>query len=212
VADFRDYKNKYAGETAWVLGSGKTLDFVPNGFFSDKLVVATNVTFRDRIGEGFACSNYWMSKDNLVLPTVMPEQPQVPDEWRTVKQDSPLAIYVPTIPQKYSAFDAEADWPENETFVVGPSSIHLSLHWAVWLGVKHIVLVGADCGFIDEENNSENYYDSADQAVAIAHAHHKLWESVLMGMANKIRSRGVSVHSLNPWVTFNLEGHKWTQR
>lgn len=210
--NFWDYKNKYSGETAWVLGSGKTLDFIPNGFFADKLVVATNLTFKDRVGEGFACTNYWMSKDNLILPTVMPEKSQVPEEWRTIKQDSPLAIYVPTIDQKYSAFNAETDWPEDGRFVVGPSSIHLSLHWAVWLGVKHIVLVGADCGFIDEENNFEGYYDSVNETMTLTHAHHRLWESVLLGMANKIRGFGVSVHSLNPWVTFNLEGHRWSQQ
>jgi hypothetical protein len=210
VTDFWDYKNKYSGETAWVLGSGKTLDFVPNGFFSDKLVVATNLTFRDRVGEGFACSNYWMSEGDLVLPTVMPEGVQVPSDVKMVKSDSPLAIYVPTIGQKYSGFNPETDWPEDGTFVVGPSSLHLSLHWAVWLGVKHVVLVGADCGFIDEENNFGNYYDP--HSATIAHAHHQLWESVLVGMANKMRGLGVSVHSLNPWVTFNLEGHRWTQR
>jgi hypothetical protein len=210
VTDFQEYKNKYSGETAWVLGSGKSLDFVPDGFFSDKLVVATNLTFRDRVGEGFACSNYWMSEGDLVLPTVMPEGVQVPSDVKMVKADSPLAIYVPTIGQKYSGFNPETDWPEDGTFVVGPSSLHLSLHWAVWLGVKHIVLVGADCGFIDERNNFDNYYDA--QAATIAHAHHQLWESVLVGMANKMRGLGVSVHSLNPWVTFNLEGHRWSQR
>jgi hypothetical protein len=210
MPDFGDYRNKYFGETAWVLGSGKTLDFVPNGFFSDKLVVATNLTFRDRVGEGFACSNYWMRKDDLVLPTVMPEKVQVPADISMVKEDSPLAIYVPTITQKYSGFNPENDWPEDGTFVVGPSSLHLSLHWAVWLGVQHIVLVGADCGFIDEQNNFDNYYDP--HSATVAHAHHALWESVLIGMANKIRGLGVSVHSLNPWVTFGLEGHRWSQR
>ncbi len=212
MPDFVDYRNKYSGETAWVLGSGKTLDFVPNGFFSDKLVVATNMTFRDRVGEGFACSNYWMKAENLVLPTVMPEGVQVPPDIPMVKEDSPLAIYVPTIRQKYSSFNAETDWPDDGTFVVGPSSLTLSLHWAVWLGVAHIILVGADCGFIDDENNFDNYYDPITKEATVAHAHHGLWESVLVGMANKIRGLGVSVHSLNPWVTFNLEGHRWSQR
>jgi len=45
-----------------------------------------------------------------------------------------------------------------------------------------------------------------------AHAHHRLWERKLTEMAGKIRSLGVSVHSLNPWTTFGLEGHTWEQR
>ncbi len=209
---FWDYENAYAGQTAWVLGSGKSLDYIPDSFFHDKLIVATNMTFANRLETGFVCSNYWADADSWGVPCVMPENRSVPDYVAMTKQDSPHAIYVPTIKQKYSAFNPAADWPERGRFVVGPSSIHLSLHWAVWLGVSHIVLVGADCGFIDDENNFTEYYDDLETELTLAHAHHRLWETVLVNMANKIRNQGVSVHSLNPWVTFNLEGHSWSQK
>lgn len=212
MANFWDYENSHAGQTAWVLGSGKTLDFIGQGFFDDKLVIATNMTFVDRLRNGFVCTNYWADVESWNTMTVMPDTRSVPREIEMTKQESDKAIYVPTIPQKYGAFNPLTDWPERGTFVVGPSSIHLSLHWAVWLGVSHIVLVGADCGFIDDQNNFADYYDEIDSEKTEAHAHHQLWENVLVRMAEKIRSLGVSVHSLNPWVTFNLEGHVWRQK
>jgi hypothetical protein len=86
------------------------------------------------------------------------------------------------------------------------------MHWAVWLGAAHIVLVGADCGVIDGENNRVGYYAPANNANLEAHAHHRLWERKLNEMAGKIRSMGIGVHSLNPWTTFGLEGHTWEQR
>jgi hypothetical protein len=85
------------------------------------------------------------------------------------------------------------------------------MHWAVWLGAAHIVLVGADCGVIDGTNNVEGYRSPVDidlDSVAM----HKDWEMMLERMAVHVRSLGVSVHSLNPWVTLGLEGHRWEQR
>ena len=209
--DFREFENKHAGQTVWVLGSGKTLEFVPPSFFDDKVVVATNRTFRDRVKNGFICSNYWQHYEETDLPIVMPENRQVPSHISMTKELFPNSVYVPTIDQKYSGFVPADDWPEPGRFVVGPTSLHLSLHWAVWIGAAHIVLVGADCGEIDGENNADGYYTEDDRDGIRIHSHHKLWERTLTQMAEKIRSFGISVHSLNPWVTFSLEGHTWSQ-
>ena len=209
--DFRDFENKYQGQTIWVLGAGKTLEFIDSSFFDDKVVVATNATFRNRVKTGFVCSNHWVDYSETDLPVIMPENHQVPDGATTTKHSWPTAVYVPTIDQKYSAFFPANDWPEHGRFVVGPTSLHLSLHWALWIGAAHIVLVGADCGTIDGENNVDGYIDQAAYERQKSHNHHKLWQKTLVEMAQQIRSFGVSVHSLNPWVTFGLEGHTWTQ-
>jgi len=176
--NFRDFENQHAGETVWVLGSGKTLDFVPSGFFDDKTVVATNRIFRDRVKSGFVCSNHWLFADETDMPVVMPENRQVPSHEK--KHDFPNAVYVPTITQKYAQFVPADDWPERGRFVVGPTSLHLSLHWAVWIGAAHIVLVGVDCGVIDGDNNVDGYYDEKERVSTRSHAHHKLWEKTLV--------------------------------
>jgi hypothetical protein len=212
VKTFWDFEGAHAGETVWVLGSGKTLEFVPSDFFHDKTVVATNKTFHGRVKQGFSVSNHWNEERVDSLWFVTTEVEQVPASDRACeKPTGDRVLFVPSIDQKYDAFSPGDDWPERGRFVVGPTSLHLSLHWAVWLGAKHIVLVGADCGVIDGENNASGYYNETDAASSRPHAHHKLWERTLVEMAQKIRTFGVSVHSLNPWVTFNLEGHTWTQ-
>lgn len=210
--DFRDFEGKHQGATVWVLGSGRTLEFVPPGFFDDKVVVATNHTWRGRLSSGYVVSNHWFDPNGLPFVCVMPEGLQVPESRNMGKFLEALnAVYAPTIEQKYERFVPAQDWPEHGRFVVGPTSLHLSLHWAVWIGAAHIVLVGADCGVIDGENNAEGYYRDEERDGVRVHAHHRLWERTLVQMADKIRSLGVSVHSLNPWVTLNLEGHSWSQ-
>lgn len=212
MVTFRDFEGRHAGETIWVLGSGKTLDFVGGGFFDGKTVVATNHAWKGVADHAYVCSNHWGTEAAawLVLPEVEDVPPQ--DAYRGPRPDGERVLFVPTIPQKYAEFNPEADWPEHGRFVVGPTSLHLSLHWAVWLGAAHIVLVGADCGVIDGANNKGGYYAPANGSDLERHAHHRLWQSTLEAMARVIRSRGVSVHSLNPWVTFGLEGHTWEQR
>ena len=209
--DFWRFENMHRGETVWVLGSGKTLDFVDRSFFNDKIVVATNHSWQGKADHAYVCSNHWATEWPGLL--VVTETEEVPDEDKyPVRPDGENVIVVPSIKQKYAAFDPERDWPERGRFVVGPTSLHLSMHWAVWLGAAHIVLVGADCGVIDGENNRDGHYEPVNAGAVASHAHHRLWQVTLEGMARKIRSMGVSVHSLNPWVTFGLEGHRWEQQ
>ncbi|HEY7823364.1 MAG TPA: hypothetical protein VIG24_11040 [Acidimicrobiia bacterium] len=211
MVTFRDFEGKHTGETVWVLGSGKTLDFVDRTFFDGKVVVATNNSWRGKADHAYVCSNHW----NVDAPgwMVVPEVEQVPaQDAHGVRPDGPNVLLVPTIAQQYADFTPGRDWPEHGRFVVGPTSLHLSMHWAVWMGAAHIVLVGADCGVIDGENNRVGYYAPVNNGQLEQHAHHRLWEAKLTEMASKIRSMGVSVHSLNPWTTFGLEGHTWEQR
>lgn len=211
MVTYRDFEGKHAGETIWVMGSGKTLDYIDRSFFDDKTVVATNHSWMGKADHAYVCSNHWNVEGRGWL--IIPEREQVPSEdAHGVKPTSSNVVFIPTIEQRYSDFDPARDWPDDGRFVVGPTSLHLSMHWAVWLGAAHIVLVGADCGVIDGENNRVGYYAPANNGQLEQHAHHRLWQTKLEQMAHKIRSLGVSVHSLNPWVTFGLEGHRWEQQ
>lgn len=212
AVDFRDFEGRHAGETVYVLGSGKTLDYVDRSFFDGKTVVATNHSWMRKAEHAYVCSNHWNVEAAEWL--IIPEVEQVPpsDRHQGPRPDGDRVIVVPTIEQRYADFAPGRDWPEHGRFVVGPTSLHLSMHWAVWLGAAHLVLVGADCGVIDGDNNRTGYYGPANGENVAAHAHHRLWQTKLEEMAGKIRALGVSVHSLNPWVTFGLEGHRWEQQ
>jgi len=209
---FWDFEGRHQGETIWVLGSGKTLDFVDRSFFDGKTVVATNHSWRGKAEHAYVCSNHW----GVDAPgwKVITETEEVPEGDRSPdpRPEGDQVLVVPCIRQKYGEFRPGTDWPERGRFVVGPTSLHLSMHWAVWLGAAHVVLVGADCGVIDGDNNRAGYHGPVNGPDGALHAHHGLWERTLNEMAAKIRTFGVSVHSLNPWVTFGLEGHRWEQR
>jgi len=212
MVSFWDFEGAHAGETVWVVGSGRTLDFVDRSFFDGKTVVAANHAWKGKAEHAYVCSNHW-GVDHpgwLILPEVEPVPPQ--DAHKGSRPTGDDVVFVPTIRQHYSDFDPVAHWPQRGKFAVGPSSATIAMHWAVWLGAAHLVLVGFDCGVIDGAERREGYYPPANPDAIAAHSHHRLWGRVMEETANYLRKQGVGVHSLNPWVTLGLEGHTWHQQ
>lgn len=211
MVTYHDFKNRHEGETIWVLGSGKTADFVDTTFFDGKTVVAANHAWKEKAEHAYVCSNHWGvdAPGWLIVPEVEPVPPQ---DAHGSKPQGDRVLFVPTIDQRYANFRPKQDWPYDGRFAVGPSSATLTMHWAAFLGAAHIVLVGFDCGVIDGEERKAGYYPPANADAIAPHSHHRLWGRVMEETASLFRENGVSVHSLNPWATLGLEGHTWDQR
>jgi hypothetical protein len=112
-------------------------------------------------------------------------------------------FFVETNPQMYSSFDTAEHWPTHDDHLVcGPTSLHMGMHFAVYLGARFIVLVGADCGTLDDRDAVEGYAPGDPKPLAV-------WEEQLPKVARKLRSMGVGVMSLNPFVNLALEGHRF---
>jgi hypothetical protein len=47
--DLQDFAGKHAGETAFVIGSGKSLDFYDASFFADRLTIGINSGWAEKI-------------------------------------------------------------------------------------------------------------------------------------------------------------------
>ena len=207
------FKDAHRGETIYVLGSGKSLDYIDPAFFADKIVVGTNA-----IGHVLGLYDYYTATAyhacavNYLdarpdLPVVVPET-----DWGAVLL-TPSRDFVPgepvyrfpTGPQLYDCFDAEEHWPTDpDALVMGPTSLHMAMHFAAYLGASTIVLGGADCGTLDGHINLAAYplADSTDNPMSV-------WQRHLAAVAEQLRRRGTAVYSLNPFVNFALEGHDY---
>lgn len=206
--DITGFKDTHKGETAWVLGSGSSIDHIPESFWDDKLLVCTNF-----VGERLNLTSYYSVThyhcDAAILAQARPDLPVITPR---VDQGGPAAIPVPpeapniyfaeTDNQQYDKFDPSKHWPTDpDKFVVGPTSLHMTMHFAQYLGVKNIILAGADCGRIDEKVNFEGYGTGTLPL--------DVWERTLRQVADRIRRDGVTVVSVNPFVNFALEGHSF---
>ncbi|CAB5217050.1 hypothetical protein UFOVP199_37 [uncultured Caudovirales phage] len=201
------FKDSRKGETIWVLGSGASLNHISRDFFFDKTCVCVNnVGITLNLPEFYTVTHY--HRDAIRVATQRPDLPVIapvadlgaggPEE--SDREPWQRNVYrFATNPQMFGAFDAQTHWPTDpDALVAGPTSLHMTMHFAAYLGAAHIVLVGADCGLLGDESNFAGYTPGDNPM--------EVWQRTLPGVANKIRAAGVSVHSLNPFVNFALEG------
>lgn len=213
---WQDYRGIHAGETIWVVAAGMTATYVPTAFFDDKTVVAVNWAGQTLGLSSFhTVTNHW--DDAAVtaaayphLPVITSDREQMPPDWMTgTVLDHSNVVKVPTVDQPYAEYRTDRHWPGGDVFTIGPTSAHLAINWAAFLGAAHLVLVGLDCGQLDGDHHVAGYAGNLNGAPM--HLHYALWESTLRDIAGRLRADGVSVHSLNPFVTLALEGHTFTQ-
>ena len=203
------YKNAYPGMTMFVVGSGKTMDYITPQFFADKFVIGINYSAVGLpMAKGFHVSNHHddaekiaeMSPRRFVWTSEIEQVPETDTTNVTITRSN--VILAPTTDQKYGAFDPENDWVEDK-LILGPSSATLAMSLAYYMGADNIVLCGVDCGMIDGAGRFDGY------EVPNGQLQFQAWQKALDDMAAALRRRGVGVYSLNPWTSLALEGHSF---
>jgi hypothetical protein len=76
------------------------------------------------------------------------------------------------------------------------------MNLGAFLGAKFLMLVGADCGTIDGANRIKGY-PAGHSPWALYNRHNARMKEWLA------QEYGCGVYSLNPFLNFNLEGHKF---
>lgn len=201
------FRDAHKGETLWVLASGASLDYIDRAFWDDKVCVCVNkVGLTLGLIDFYTVTHYWL--DAIIVGEQYRDQPIIVPVDNLVTTGPEVAPYEPTDanvykfktgPQRYAAFDPAAHWPQDpDTLVVGPTSLHMTMHFAAYLGAATIILVGADCGQLGGHSNFTGY-TVGDNPMDV-------WQRTLPGVADELRKRGTAVHSLNPFVNFALEG------
>ena len=213
--DLSALRDSRKGETAWVFGSGGTLNHLDPAFFADKLVVATNWCARDfGVKPDFVFSNYH-SPDLVKMASGVPVvtldrdtltqqawQGDVPDNLVRIPQDS----YVGPS-DHWDVFGRHK--PRADSLAYGSSSLHGAMHLAAWLGAAHLVMVGADCGLLDGQANLDKHvgFDNDEHQARILSLYRRDHETMKRWL---VETYGVTVYSLNPFINLNLEGHTFT--
>jgi hypothetical protein len=210
--ELSDLKDVRKGETAWVFGSGGTMNHLHPEFFADKLVVSANLgAVQFGVSPDYVFSHYHhISAQALTLGgrvvtmecdtrTREPWHGEQPHNLVLIPQDS----YVGPS-DTWDVFGRHA--PRPDSLVYGSSSLHGAMHLAAWIGAKHLVMVGADCGILDGQVNLEGYPilggegDTARILSLYNRDHRRMKEWLVVNY-------GVTVYSLNPFINLNLEGH-----
>jgi len=206
-------QNLHRGETAWVFGSGATMDYLSPEFFDDKLVVGTNGgAHYFGLKPTYAFTHHHEFNGFPSFPAQHPETIFVVNrqDYKTkaiykADYENVIAQDPKTEENSHDMFDPYAqDRPAHaHQIVFGSSSVHGAMHLAAYVGANNIVLVGVDCGLLDDDANFGVYPHTTQRPFAV-------WNRHLIMMRNWLRDTyGVNTYSLNPFVNLHLEGHKF---
>lgn len=212
-----EYKNKHLNDDIYIIASGKSIDFIDNSFYHNKIIIGVNQIFKKII------PTYLVRKEHILLDKILNintihfisrgncgndndlNEKYVLDKYLT---STNIVLY------DHENNDCKLnELPDNNKLIVSWSTITTAIHLAAYMGAKNIILVGHDCGFIDNESNFKNYYDdnfSPDPNL------YNDWlpqiESQTIKLKQQLKEKyNCNIYSLNPFINFNLEGHEYSK-
>jgi hypothetical protein len=201
-----DVAGTHEGGDVYVIASGKTLDYYDPRFFDDKFLIGVNYGWSLTLPKvDYMVTKYhhtaleWVS-DERVGTMVVTRGLRGHRNMQPLADDRMLVVdHNENTVERW-----DGDWPENG-LVATHSTITTAMHLAAVLGARNIVMVGADCGVLDEETNVGDYNEGHRH---LQFAMFGLFEKQNRIVANILRDRyKVNVVSLLPFVTPNMEGH-----
>lgn len=210
-------RDLHHGEDAYVIGSGATLDFLDPLFFDGRLTIGCNL-----VSTVWSQTRYTVTKYHEVARTVADAVP-----WSTVVVSSHLhgnlgertigeipdnVVPFDHLHNRGHEFDPVRDWPTDpDQLVVSWSTITSALHFAAYLGVRNIILVGHDCGLLDGRAHVLGYPVPENRGQWLPEPDEEVWlariEQDSLGVRGQlIRRYGVRVYSLSPFLSYRRDG------
>lgn len=229
-----DFKNIHKGKDIYVIGSGKSCDFIDPTFFDNKITIGINEVYT-RFKTTYLCrkelvyiSQSVQNTNSIVFCSSgecgglngknLKLAKRIQKEKR--KNSDKIVIFDHRRNHAKAGINIKRDLPElNENkILVSYSTSCSAIHLALYMGAKNIILVGLDGGKIDGEINYKGYVlDSYKTAWGDkGEGGYKKWikssciNNDMITLKTHFKKKyNCNVYSLNPFVNFRLDGHKF---
>lgn len=212
------FKNIHRDKDIYVLGSGKSVDFIDNNFFDGKIVIGINQVYRK-----ISCQ-YLVRKEPEIVKEVLSDPKTInsiifmPGDQKThvLKKISDESINRIIFFNNDENIFIVDKLPSDDKLIVSYSTITTGIHLAAYMGARNIILVGHDCGTLNGEPNFSGYH--TDATYKIAHKNgkeqYKKWihkiEAGTVTLKKLLKEKyGCNTYSLNPFINFGLEGNEY---
>ena len=210
-------KHKHKDQDIWVLAAGPSLNYIDASFFSNKITIGVN-----RICKFIEC-NYVVAKDGRGFGEISSALQDKTELILSKHESGNLHQNINSINYKHYIFEHPAkprEEPdlscisqESDKIVVSYSTITSAIHLAAYLGAKNIIIVGHDCGTIDNQSTIEGYYNNIKPHQGTEQGYIN-WLSLIENHTALVSAKiskeyGCNIHSLNPFINLNLEGHTY---
>jgi hypothetical protein len=206
-----ELKNIHNGHDLYVVASGASAGYIEQSFFNNKIAIGVN-----QVWKRFSNLDYIVRKEST---------------WMDVTQAASKSMGFKTIMSRHNCGalgygendggDYVFDHPDNaitkldldvigtDKIVVSYSTITSAIHIAAYMGAANIVLIGHDCGTLDGQVNFPDY----GEAIGGADFYRKFITQIepqTLTLRERIKEvYGCPIYSLNPFINFGLEGHRY---
>jgi len=214
----REFKNIHKNEDIWILAAGPSMNYIDPSFYENKITIGVN-----RICKFFNC-DYVVSKDGRGFSEILSSSDTETKLVLSKHESGNPHQNLNTCDRDHHIFEHPAKPGERpdiscittkgDKIVVSYSTITSAVHLAAYMGAKNIVICGHDCGTIDRESTIDNYYNEKIKPHQGNEENYVKWLSQIENhtalVANELNKVfGCNIHSLNPFLNFHLEGHKY---
>lgn len=220
------FRDKHRGQDIYVLASGPSFDYVDPTFLADKITIGINEIYKK------FKPTYLIRKDPDLLRASLEANPAIPhfisngqfgggntrnaDGIRNSPDLSgyPICLYG----HNTNTHKLPTALPPTG-LVTSYSTIVTAIHLAAHMGAKTILLIGHDCGTLDNQVNCAGYYTPANYQISWkqgGETAYRRWvptiEADTIALKPLIKvAYGCSIHSINPFINFGLEGHTYSK-
>lgn len=207
-----ELKDIHYDEDIYVLGSGPTLNFIHPSFFNGKTVIGVNQIYK------YCKCQYIVRKESKFLKeslesgatVVMSKYNSGNFSNELNPSTDPNVIIFGHLNNQHMEIDTSV--VGRDVLAVSFSTITSAIHLAAYMGAKNIIIVGHDCGLLDDKMTMDNYYDSIQDTPWQDWSQYKTWLKVIESQTIKLKKSLIEIYdcnivSLNPFINFNLEGH-----
>lgn len=228
IIPLEEYKDKHKGQDIYILASGPSFDFVDPVFLEGKITIGINEIYKR------FKPTYLIRKDPDLLKASLQANPTIPHfisrgqfggkntrNYETITNSQDLSGYpIILFAHNENTHKLPATLPPEGQLITSYSTIVSAIHLAAYMGAKTILLIGHDCGTLDAKVNCENYYTPQNYLISWKHggeAAYRNWvptiEADTIALKGLIKARyGCSIHSINPFINFGLEGHIYSKK
>lgn len=214
----------HRGEDIYVIASGASIDHFDPGFFEGKTVISVNRAF-ERIPSNYAVLKEHPGKliesradENSVIVCVA--RGEAGDLGRGSRLENSVffnaarALVFDHPPNTLGPIDLSPIRDDDGRLVVSRSTVTSALHLAARMGAANILLVGHDCGLLDGQVNYAGYYNEEIAPRQGSDAKYAAWLKEIEGETLRVKKAlettyGCRTYSINPFVNFFLEGHRF---
>ena len=210
------HRNCHKGETIYVIGSGKSLDYVDPAMFDGQITIGVNQVYKKLI------PTYLVRKELQNRSTILKEcGAKTHHFWHKAGQpvhDGENVTYFVSGENRLGKGPPVLKGVPRNGLIASWSTITSAIHLAAHMGAKIIILVGHDCVSIDGKCNFKGYHTASTRGIRWgkgkrAVKKYRKWLSMIerdtASLRVQLKARyGCHIVSLNPFASLLLEGHK----